>query len=53
LQKDNEEIRKYITKKIDHFLNMQSLNESPIKEVKNIKQENSSKAKWEKDNSRE
>jgi hypothetical protein len=53
LQKDNEKLRKYITKKNDHFLNMQSLNESLIKEVNNIKLENSSKAKWKKDNSRE
>jgi hypothetical protein len=32
---------------------MQSLNESLIKEVKNLKQEKSSKAKWENDDSRE
>jgi hypothetical protein len=32
---------------------MQSLNESLIKEVKNLKQENSSKGKLEKDESRE
>jgi hypothetical protein len=52
-QKDNEEVRKYITKKNHEFTKMQSLNESLIKEVKNIKQEKSSKAKWEKDDSRE
>jgi hypothetical protein len=50
---DNEEIRKYITKKSDEFNKMKSLNESLIKEVKNLKQEKSSKAKWEKDDSRE
>ena len=32
---------------------MQSLNESLIKEVKNLKKENTSKGKWEKDDSRE
>jgi hypothetical protein len=32
---------------------MQSLNESLIKEVKNLKQEKSSKTKWENDDSRE
>ena len=32
---------------------MQSLNESLIKEVKNLNQEKSSKAKWGKDDSRE
>jgi hypothetical protein len=53
LQKDNEKLRKYITKKNDHFLNIQSLNESLIKEVNNIKLENSSKAKLKNDNSRE
>jgi hypothetical protein len=53
LQKDNEELRKYITKKNDEFIKMQSLNESLIKEVKNLKQEKSSKAKWENDDSRE
>jgi flavoprotein len=46
LKKDNEEIRKYITKKNDEFVKMQSLNESLIKEVKNLKQEKSSKGKW-------
>jgi hypothetical protein len=39
-QKDNEELRKYITKKNYEFVKMQSLNESLIKEVKNLKQEN-------------
>jgi hypothetical protein len=53
LKKDNEELRNYITKKNDEFIKMQSLNESLIKEVKNLKQEKSSKAKWEKDDSRE
>jgi chromosome segregation ATPase len=53
LQKDNEEIRKYITKKNHEFPNIQSLNESLIKDVKNLNQEKSSKAKWEKDDSRE
>jgi hypothetical protein len=32
---------------------MQFLNESLIKEVKNLKKENNSKSKWEKDESRE
>jgi hypothetical protein len=53
MQKDNEEIRKCITKKNDEFSKMQSLNESLIKEVKNLKQEKNSKSKWEKDASRE
>jgi hypothetical protein len=46
LQKDNEELRKYITKKNNQFLNIESVNDSLIKEVKNIKQENSSKSNW-------
>jgi chromosome segregation ATPase len=53
LQKDNEELRKYIIKKNNEFAKMQSLNESLIKEVKNLKQEKSSKGKWENDDSRE
>jgi hypothetical protein len=53
LKKDNEDLRKIITKKNDEFTKMQSLNESFIKEVKNLKQEKSSKAKWENDDSRE
>jgi hypothetical protein len=53
LQKDNEELRKYIIKKNDEFVEMQTLNESLTKEVKNLKQEKISKAKWEKDDSRE
>jgi hypothetical protein len=53
LQKDNEEIRKYITKKHDDLTKIQSRNESLIKEVKNLKKEKSSKAKWENDDSRE
>jgi hypothetical protein len=52
LKKANEEIIKYITKKNDEFTKMQSLNETLIKEVKNLKQENSSKKKWENDDSR-
>jgi hypothetical protein len=51
-QKDNEEIRKYVTKKNYEFIKMKSLNESLIKEVKNLKKENSSKEKWENDYSR-
>jgi hypothetical protein len=53
LQKDNEELRKRITKKNDEFAKMQSINGSLIEEVKNLKQENSIKAKWENDDSRE
>jgi hypothetical protein len=53
LQKDNEELTKYIKKKKNEFISMQSLNESLIKEVKNLNQEKSSKEKWEKDDSRE
>jgi hypothetical protein len=36
-QKDNEETRKYITKKNHEFTKMQYLNKSLIKEVKNLK----------------
>jgi hypothetical protein len=53
LQKENEELRKYIIKKDDEFSKMQSLNESLIKEVKNIKKENISDGKLEKNESRE
>jgi hypothetical protein len=53
LQKDNEELRKCITKKNNEFSKLQSLNESLIKEIKNLKQEKSSKSKWENDDSRE
>ena len=53
MQKDNEEIKKYITKKNYEFTKMQSLNESLIKEANNLKKEKSSKAKWEKDDSME
>ena len=45
LQNDNEELRKYITEKNNEFVNMQSLNESLIKDVKNLKQEKSRKEK--------
>jgi hypothetical protein len=48
LQKENEGLRKYIIKKDDEFAKMQSLNESLIKEVKNIKKENISDGKLEK-----
>ena len=37
LQNDNEELRKYITNKNDEFVKIQSLNESLIEEVKNLK----------------
>jgi hypothetical protein len=47
LKKDDEELRKCITKKNDEFVKMKSLNESLIKEVKNLKQEKSRKTKWE------
>jgi hypothetical protein len=53
LKRDSEEIRKYITKKNDDFIKIQSLYESLIKKVKNLKQEKSRKEKWEKDDSRE
>jgi glutaredoxin 2 len=46
LKNDNEDLRKYVTNKNNELVKMQSLNESLIKEVKNLKQEKSSKAKW-------
>jgi hypothetical protein len=42
-----------INKKGEELYKIISLNESLIKEVKNLKQENTSKGKWEKDESRE
>jgi hypothetical protein len=53
LQKENEELRKYVINKYDEFSKMQSLNESLIKEVKNIKKENISDGKLEKNESSE
>jgi hypothetical protein len=43
LQKDNEEISKYNIKKNYEFAKIQSLNDSLIKEVRNLKQGNTSK----------
>jgi F0F1-type ATP synthase epsilon subunit len=48
LKEEKEEI-----KKGDELSKMQSINESLIKEIKNLKQENNSKSKWENDESRE
>jgi hypothetical protein len=48
LQKENEELRKYIIKKSEEFSKMKSLNESLIKEVKNINKENISNENLEK-----
>jgi hypothetical protein len=53
IQDELKEAKEEIKKKNDEFSKMQSLNESLIKEVKNLKQENNSKSKWEKDESRE
>jgi hypothetical protein len=53
IQDELKEEKEEIKKKNDEFTNMQSLNESLIKEVKNLKQEKSSKEKWEKEDSRE
>jgi hypothetical protein len=52
---DNElkEAKEEIKKKNDDFSKMQSINESLITEVKNLKQENTSKGKWEINESRE
>jgi hypothetical protein len=52
---DNElkEAKEEIKKKNDDFSKMQSINESLITEVKNLKQEKTSKGKWEIDESRE
>jgi len=52
LHKDNEYLRKYIINKYDEFSKMQSLNESLIKEVNNLKKENNSKIKLETNESR-
>jgi hypothetical protein len=48
LQKENEELRKYIIKKDEEFAKMQSLNESLIKEVKNIKKKTLAMESWKK-----
>jgi len=53
LQKDNEELSKYIIKKDDELYKMQSLIESLISEVKKLKKENISKGKLVKDTSKE
>ena len=48
-----KEAKEDIKKKGEDLSKIISLNESLIKEVKNLKQENTSKGKWEKDESRE
>ena len=48
-----KEAKEVIKKKGEELSKIISLNESLLKEVKNLKQEKSSKGKWEKDESRE
>jgi hypothetical protein len=53
IQDELKEEKEEIKKKGEELSKIISLNESLIKEVKNLKQENTSKGKWEKDESRE
>jgi chromosome segregation ATPase len=53
LEKDNDELKEELKNKGDQLCKMQSLNESLIKEVKNLKQENNSKGKLENYESKE
>jgi hypothetical protein len=53
IQDELKEEKEEIKKKGGELSKMRSLNESLIKEVNNLKQENNSKSKWENDESRE
>jgi len=53
LHTNNNELKKELKNKGDQLSNLQSLNESLINEVKNLKQENNSKGKLENDESME
>ena len=53
IQDELKEAKEEIKNEGENLSNIRSFNESLIKEVKNLKQEKSSKASWEKDDSRE
>jgi hypothetical protein len=53
IQYELKEEKEDINKNVEDLSKIISLNESLIKEVKNLKQENNSKDKWKKDESRE
>ena len=53
IQDELKEAKEEIKKKGEELCKVRSLNESLIKEFKNLKQEKISQAKWEKDDSRE
>jgi Zn-dependent oligopeptidase len=53
IQDELKEAKEEIKKKVRSLSKIISLNESLIKEVKNLKQEKTSKGKWEKDETRE
>ena len=53
IQDELKEEKEYIKTKGEDLSKIISLNESLIEEVKNLKEENSIKAKWENDDSRE
>jgi hypothetical protein len=53
IQDELKEAKEEIKKKDEEIYKIRSLNESLIKEVKNLNQEKNSKSKWENDESRE
>jgi hypothetical protein len=53
IQDELKEVKEEIKKKGEAISKIQFLNESLIKEVKNLKKENNSKSKWENDESNE